>query len=120
MMLLLAFLVSFFLVIIGQSPVYFDPTLEEIERGVNIRPIATFGKQIRATKTIRLLVLGGSVSYRNPGGRGYVALLDAYLKRNVSAGSYAVNGAESGQGPEHFIGKKFDCESWECNKWPNL
>ena len=98
------------------------PSIDEISRAVALKPPASWGKNLRRKKNIRLLTLGGSNTAGNIFGRfeGFVPYLTEYLKANVSKNSHIINEGRSGCSPDCFIGKQFDFESLPVKEWPNV
>ena len=97
----------------------YEPDVDELSRGVSLKPMASWGNQLRNEHSVRVLCIGGSVTASNAGrwwdkqqGKavdvlktGFVNFLDAFLKENVSANSYALNEGRSGRGPDDFYGE---------------
>ena len=104
----------------------FDPTPDEISRGLVLKPKGTWGQQARKQNSLRLLCIGGSNTEKDNFNAGYVSLLHKYIQNNITedssftTSSYALNRGVSGMMPIYFTGKKFDFETLDASIWPNV
>jgi hypothetical protein len=89
----------------------YDPTSEEIERGLLIKPTSCWGTILREQKSIRVLALGGSNTAGSKSKSDdpifkwkYPELLDEAFRKLRLPGSYVINEGVGGTIPEYNVG----------------
>jgi len=102
----------------------YDPTLSELSRYQTvINPSLSWGTQCRREQSIRILLLGGSITsgcccpkYPYP---SFSSLLEEYVVSNYK-NSYVLNKAIAGVRPFMYLGDSYEFEVQPKSKWPNL
>ena len=98
------------------------PTEEEIKRAVVVNAPSFWGQDVRETKSLRILLLGGSNTRHGDYAMSLKNGIEMLMNQSIIASnSYVLNEGLGGPGPAGFYSAVFQFEEkWIVSHWPNV